>query len=126
MQSDMFHSSYAKVFDGDDRWRSLPSPTGERFEWDETSTYIRNPPFFEGITLHPTPPSDKHSFKLGNRWKRPLQIQSTQVIMALNGVRMSPTISGASGEVVVIFDEEPTWVQIGNSVSCAAANTGSQ
>jgi aconitate hydratase len=46
------------VFDGDERWRSLPSPTGERFAWDDTSTYIRNPPFFEGLTLEPTPPSD--------------------------------------------------------------------
>ena len=39
---------YAHVFDGDERWRSLPVPTGERFAWDDDSTYIRNPPFFEG------------------------------------------------------------------------------
>src|SRR4030095_13360335 len=36
----------------------LGVPTGERFEWDDDSTYIRNPPFFEGVTLEPTPPSD--------------------------------------------------------------------
>ena len=58
VKSEMFRSKYATVFDGDERWRSLPSPTGERFEWDESSTYIRNPPFFEGLTLEPTPPSD--------------------------------------------------------------------
>ncbi|CAN5425601.1 aconitate hydratase AcnA [soil metagenome] len=58
VRSEMFRSQYATVFDGDDRWRSLPSPTGERFEWDETSTYIRNPPFFEGLQLEPTPPTD--------------------------------------------------------------------
>src|SRR5687768_4084345 len=58
VKSEMFRSKYATVFDGDERWRSLPSPTGERFEWDDTSTYIRNPPFFEGLTLEPTPPSD--------------------------------------------------------------------
>jgi aconitate hydratase len=58
VKSEMFRSKYATVFDGDDRWRSLPSPTGERFEWDDASTYIRNPPFFEGLTLEPVPPSD--------------------------------------------------------------------
>jgi aconitate hydratase len=58
VKSEMFRAKYATVFDGDDRWRSLPSPTGERFAWDEDSTYIRNPPFFEGLTLEPIPPSD--------------------------------------------------------------------
>ena len=58
VKSDMFRGTYATVFDGDERWRSLPSPISERFEWDDTSTYIRNPPFFEGLTLEPTPPSD--------------------------------------------------------------------
>ncbi len=58
VKSEMFRSKYAQVFDGDDRWRSLPIPTGERFEWTDDSTYIRNPPFFEGLTLEPAPPSD--------------------------------------------------------------------
>jgi aconitate hydratase len=58
VKSEMFRTKYATVFDGDDRWRSLPSPIGERYEWDESSTYIRNPPFFEGLTLEPTLPSD--------------------------------------------------------------------
>jgi aconitate hydratase len=58
VKSDMFRSRYAEVFDGDDRWRGLPVPQGERFEWDEDSTYIRNPPFFEGVQLEPTPPAD--------------------------------------------------------------------
>jgi aconitate hydratase len=58
VKSEMFRDSYAKVFDGDERWRSLPIPLGERFEWDEDSTYIRNPPFFEGLTLEPVPPND--------------------------------------------------------------------
>ena len=58
VKSEMFRSTYSTVFDGDDRWRSLPSPTGERFAWDDSSTYIRNPPFFENLTLEPTPPSD--------------------------------------------------------------------
>jgi aconitate hydratase len=58
VKSEMFRDKYATVFDGDDRWRSLPIPTAELFEWDEDSTYIRNPPFFDGLTLEPTPPSD--------------------------------------------------------------------
>ena len=58
VKSEMFRTKYATVFDGDERWRSLPSPTGEQFAWDDSSTYIRNPPFFENFTLEPTPPSD--------------------------------------------------------------------
>jgi aconitate hydratase len=58
VKSDMFRNTYAHVFDGDDRWRSLPSPVGERFSWEDDSTYIRNPPFFEHITMDPTPPAD--------------------------------------------------------------------
>jgi aconitate hydratase len=56
--SSMFRDTYAHVFDGDARWRSLPIPSGERFEWDDSSTYIRNPPFLEGLTLDPAPPTD--------------------------------------------------------------------
>jgi aconitate hydratase len=58
VKSEMFREQYAHVFDGDDRWRSLPIPTGERFDWTEDSTYIRNPPFFDGLTAEPTPPTD--------------------------------------------------------------------
>src|SRR3954469_4564368 len=54
----MFRDKYAQVFDGDDRWRSLPIPTGERFVWTDDSTYIRNPPFFEGLTHEPAPSAD--------------------------------------------------------------------
>jgi aconitate hydratase len=58
VRSDMFRDKYSKVFDGDERWRSLPVPTGERFEWSDDSTYIRNPPFFENLTHEPAPPVD--------------------------------------------------------------------
>ncbi len=58
VKSEMFRSTYAHVFDGDERWRSLPVPTGERFAWDESSTYIRNPPFFEDLTKEPPASSD--------------------------------------------------------------------
>ena len=58
VRSEMFRDKYSHVFDGDDRWRSLPVPTGERFHWSDDSTYIRNPPFFEHLTHEPTPPAD--------------------------------------------------------------------
>ena len=51
----MFTHEYAGVFDGDERWRSLPTPTGPTFEWDEESTYVRKPPYFEGMTIELTP-----------------------------------------------------------------------
>ena len=58
IDSDMFTSKYASVFDGDDRWRSLPTPDGDVFEWDPQSTYVRKPPYFEGMTITPDPVSD--------------------------------------------------------------------
>jgi aconitate hydratase len=58
VKSEMFRERYAQVFEGDSRWQSLPSPTGERYDWDEASTYIRNPPFFEGLTPEPAPLTD--------------------------------------------------------------------
>jgi aconitate hydratase len=58
VRQDMFRDQYAHVFDGDSRWQGLDIPHGERFNWDESSTYIRNPPFFDGLTLQPVPPSD--------------------------------------------------------------------
>jgi len=51
--SDMFRSSYASVFQGDERWNSIDSPEGEMFAWDDDSTYIQNPPYFHGMTLQP-------------------------------------------------------------------------
>lgn len=54
----MFADRYAHVFEGDDRWTSLPTPTGEIFAWDPSSTYVRRPPYFDGMTLTPEPVSD--------------------------------------------------------------------
>ncbi len=50
VNAEMFREQYADVFSGDERWRSLEVPTGDRFEWEPDSTYIRNPPFFDGLT----------------------------------------------------------------------------
>jgi aconitate hydratase len=49
----MFRSSYASVFQGDERWTSIDSPEGEMFAWEDDSTYIQNPPYFRGMTLQP-------------------------------------------------------------------------
>ena len=58
VRTEQFTSKYAGVFDGDDRWRGLAAPGGQRFEWDEASTYVRNPPFFENLTPEPVAPGD--------------------------------------------------------------------
>jgi len=58
VQSDMFRKSYGEVFDGDERWNTLKVPTGDAFEWDERSTYVRRPPFFEDLPREPEPLED--------------------------------------------------------------------
>ncbi|MGI5403504.1 aconitate hydratase AcnA [Streptomyces sp. CA-135486] len=55
---DMFNKSYQDVFAGDAQWQALPIPTGNTFEWDPQSTYVRKPPYFEGMTMETTPVSD--------------------------------------------------------------------
>ena len=58
VRAEMFRSEYADVFSGDEEWRDLPVPTGERFAWDGWSTYVRRPPFFDGMAREPTVPGD--------------------------------------------------------------------
>ena len=58
ISSSMFTKDYASVFDGDYRWKSLDTPTGKTFEWDSLSTYVRKPPYFEGMPAKPTPVTD--------------------------------------------------------------------
>lgn len=55
---EQFIKQYATVFDGDERWTSLPTPTGPIFEWDEDSTYVRKAPYFDGMSMDLTPVSD--------------------------------------------------------------------
>jgi len=55
---DMFTSSYADVFKGDEHWRNLPTPSGKTFEWDPRSTYVRKAPYFDGMPAEPEPVSD--------------------------------------------------------------------
>ena len=56
VSAEMFRRQYAGVFEGDDLWRHLPVPTGDRFAWEADSTYIRRPPFLERITREPAAP----------------------------------------------------------------------
>ena len=58
INKEMFSSSYADVFKGDERWRSLPTPEGNTFTWDEDSTYVRKAPYFDGMPEEPTPVTD--------------------------------------------------------------------
>jgi aconitate hydratase len=55
VKSEQFVKQYADVFRGDERWQKLDVPTGNRFAWDSDSTYVRNPPFLENVTMEPSP-----------------------------------------------------------------------
>ncbi len=56
--ADMFRKEYAQVFEGDEEWKALPVPKSETFAWDPGSTYVKHPPFFEGLAPSPEPESD--------------------------------------------------------------------
>ena len=56
--SEMFTTDYADVFAGDETWRSLPTPEGKTFAWEEDSTYVRKPPYFDGMPDKPEPVTD--------------------------------------------------------------------
>ncbi|MGK7297191.1 MAG: aconitate hydratase AcnA [Candidatus Wenzhouxiangella sp. M2_3B_020] len=51
VSADMYERNYASVFEGDERWKSMDTPTGEMFDWSDDSTYVQNPPYFEGMSL---------------------------------------------------------------------------
>ncbi len=58
INTEMFTKNYADVFKGDDRWRNLPTPSGNTFEWDSNSTYVRKPPYFDGMPAEPEAVTD--------------------------------------------------------------------
>jgi aconitate hydratase len=60
VQGDMFRRTYADVFTGDDRWRSLEIPEGDLYDWREDSTYVRRPPYFDGMSPEPGTVEDVH------------------------------------------------------------------
>ncbi|WP_421083922.1 aconitate hydratase AcnA [Rothia nasimurium] len=58
LDTEMYNKEYGTIFDGDERWQSLETPTGSTFEWDDKSTYVRKPPYFEGMTMETSPVED--------------------------------------------------------------------
>ena len=58
ISSEMFKKDYSSVFEGDHRWKSLDTPTGKTFDWDPKSTYVRKPPYFDGMPAQPKPVTD--------------------------------------------------------------------
>tara|TARA_B100001123_G_scaffold448650_1_gene610719 strand:+ start:50717 stop:53371 length:2655 start_codon:yes stop_codon:yes gene_type:complete len=64
VQTEQFIDKYAEVFDGDERWAALDAPVGQRFSWDEQSTYVRVPPFFENLPSTPPPLTDIHGARV--------------------------------------------------------------
>jgi aconitate hydratase len=60
VQREMFARTYADVYEGDETWRSLATPAGDQYAWDPASTYVRQPPYFEGLRLEPEQVSDIH------------------------------------------------------------------
>jgi aconitate hydratase len=64
VQSDMFRKSYGEVFAGDERWNALDVPEGDRFAWDEESTYVRRPTYFDGMEPEPAPVTDIEGAKV--------------------------------------------------------------
>jgi aconitate hydratase len=58
INKEMFADSYKDVFKGDARWQNLPTPVGDTFSWDASSTYVRKPPYFEGMSMQPSPVVD--------------------------------------------------------------------
>ncbi|MDO4919780.1 aconitate hydratase AcnA [Kocuria sp.] len=58
MDTEMFDREYGTIFDGDERWQNLDTPTGDVFQWDPESTYVRKPPYFEGMSMETTPVED--------------------------------------------------------------------
>ncbi len=58
VSAERFREEYAHVFEGDAMWKGMPAPSGDRYAWDAASTYIKSPPFFEGMTREPKPTSD--------------------------------------------------------------------
>lgn len=61
---ELFEADYADVFAGDERWRSLQTPDGDTFAWDDQSTYVRKPPYFDGMTMELTPLEDIHGARV--------------------------------------------------------------
>ena len=64
LKSEMFAKEYGEVYEGDESWRSLPVPVGDRYAWDDSSTYVKHPPYFEGMGLEPAAVADPSGLRV--------------------------------------------------------------
>src|SRR5579864_1636011 len=64
VKQEMFKREYSRIFEGDEHWKTMSSPTGPIFHWDETSTYVKEPPYFEGFAHTPEALTDIHSARV--------------------------------------------------------------
>jgi aconitate hydratase len=64
VRSEMFHKEYGEVFQGDERWNSLPAPEGDLYQWDPQSTYVKNPPYFDNMPAQPAAVADLHGARV--------------------------------------------------------------
>ncbi|MDA1096734.1 MAG: aconitate hydratase AcnA, partial [Chloroflexi bacterium] len=64
LNPEMFEREYGRIFDGDEQWAKLPAPSGDLYAWEATSTYIKEPPFFEGFSLDVPPVRDLHGARI--------------------------------------------------------------
>ena len=58
VRAEMFAAEYGEVFEGSEMWRALPAPEGDRFAWNDASTYVKHPPYFTGLPAEPAPVAD--------------------------------------------------------------------
>ena len=91
---ELFRRTYATVFDGDDAWRLLPIPSGDRYAWADGSTYIAKPPFFEGLSLEPRA-GRRHRGRAGPGRPRRLGDDRPHLAGRLDRRRTRPPASGS-------------------------------
>jgi aconitate hydratase len=101
VKADLFDKEYARVFEGDDRWRELPSPEGSLYEWDDESTYVKEPPFFVDLGPEPGTPTDI-------KGARALAVVGDSVTTDHISPAGSIPPSSAAGEYLIANDVEPT------------------
>ena len=101
VKADLFDKEYARVFEGDDRWRELPSPEGSLYEWDAESTYVKEPPFFVDLGPEPDEPKDI-------KGARALAVVGDSVTTDHISPAGSIPPSSAAGEYLIANGVEPT------------------
>jgi aconitate hydratase len=112
IDSEMFRRSYASVFDGDERWQGIKVPGGNVYDWDPKSTYVKNPPYFDGMSMQPAPIAAIRDARvlalLGN------SVTTDHISPAGNIARNSPAAKYLLGEGVQAADFNQYGARRGN------------